>query len=186
MPIYPVKDRTIKMTLAVPGATASNPAATQPAYVRQFIPNSGLLGGLVNGLTPAPPTSISLVGPTKISIKFSAGVAAESGLFTNFLQPWFIKPVMVSIMGTSYIGNSFRAVQVRQRRAGHPPEVPGASQSDLPTQSWRPPAATQRIALQLTGMPAGFSRFLGYIMGFQRRSLRRSRGSTCWTTPSAS
>jgi hypothetical protein len=168
MPLYPVRDRTISLTTEplAPAASAANPAATQPAFVSQFIPNSGLLGGLTSGGLASlgkAPASVSLIGPTAISMKFAAGVAADSGLFTNFLQPWFIKPIQVIIRGNSYIG-AYSGLSRGDNDAQAILQTFRTSQNDF--RSGGGAGTGQRILLKLSGMPSGFSRFMGFITDF--------------------
>ena len=165
MPLFPVKDRTIRLTLEQPSSSSKDTAASQPRYISQFIPNGGLLGGIVSGLGLTDVNStLDLVGPTSINIKHAADVATESGLFTNFIQPWFIKPVVITIQGNSYLGaytglarsdNDLQQIIKRFRK----------SQNDF-TNLKGSPGTAQRMLLELTGMPAGLSRFKGYMTGF--------------------
>jgi len=47
---------------------------------------------------------IELKSVESISFKFSADIAVEPGLRVAFIQPWYIKPVDITIRGNSYIG----------------------------------------------------------------------------------
>jgi len=169
MPLFPVKDRTIRLTLEDitenKNGSRSATIAAQPRYLTKFIPNSGLLGGIATkvGLSKAEST-LDLVGPTSIDINYVADVATESGLYTNFYQPWFIKPVTITISGTSYIGaysglsrsdKDVKGILTKFRR----------SQNDFGDLDGSPGNAA-RLLLELTGMPRGLSRFLGFMTSF--------------------
>jgi hypothetical protein len=49
-------------------------------------------------------TFIPLVGVQRLTIRWTHDVAVRSGLTANFLQPWYNKPVEISITGESYMG----------------------------------------------------------------------------------
>jgi hypothetical protein len=164
MPLFPVKDRTIRLTLenrspsGIPQATN----ASQPRFISQFIPNSGLLGGIVaNTPLGGVNKTLDLVGPTSIDINYSSDVGAEPGLFTSFLQPWFIKPVNITISGTSYIGAYSGMARVDRDAKGILERFMKA-QNDFSDLGGNP-GTSQRILIEFTGMPRGMSRFLGYI-----------------------
>lgn len=167
MPLFPVKDRTIRLTLETRGqnGAAQNTAASQPRFVSQFIPNSGLLGGIVSasGIRTVDST-VDLVGPTSIGIDYDADVAAEPGLYTSFIQPWFIKPVRISITGTSYIG-VYAGLARADRDAKNILDKFKRSQNDYVDLGGKPGNAA-RVLIELSGMPRGMSRFLGYIESF--------------------
>ncbi len=167
MPLFPVKDRTIRMTLETRGANGSsqNTAASQPRFVSQFIPNSGLLGGLVSGSgLRGVESTLDLIGPTSIDIAYSSDVAAEAGLFTSFIQPWFIKPVRITIAGTSYIG-AYAGMARADRDAKGILDRFRRSQNDFVDLGGKPGNAA-RLLIEMTGLPRGMSRFLGYIEDF--------------------
>lgn len=165
MPVFPVRDRTISLQIEAAANTPSNTASAQSTYLQQFLPNTGLLGNVFNS-TPGTETEkpFSLIGPTQISINHSAQVASESGLFTNFLQPWFIKPIEITIRGGSYMGafaglsradNDAQVILAKFRR----------TLNDFTSLAGSPGTA-QRVLLNLSGMPTGLDRFRGYITSF--------------------
>jgi len=165
MPLFPVKDRTIRLTLEKVTKDGSSQATTasQPRFISQFIPNSGVLGGIVANLGKSPvEATLDLVGPVSIDINHSAAVAAEPGLFTSFLQPWFIKPVTVTITGTSYIG-AYSGMARADRDAKGLLEKFRSSQNDFIDLGGGKPGSGRRILLELTGLPRGLSRFIGYM-----------------------
>jgi hypothetical protein len=47
---------------------------------------------------------IPLVGVQRLQLRWTHEVAVRSGLTANFLQPWYNKPVEISITGESYMG----------------------------------------------------------------------------------
>lgn len=168
MPLFPVKDRTIRLTLESisKDGTRQGTAASQPRYVSQFIPNSGLLGGLVSGGQKllGVEATLDLIGPTSIDIGYSAGVAAEPGLATNFTQPWFIKLIPITIKGTSYIG-AYSGLSRADRDAKAILQKFRRSQNDFADLGGKP-GTTQRVMLEMVGLPYGMSRFLGYFTDF--------------------
>ena len=167
MPLFPVKDRTIRLTLEVrsPDGSSNVTSASQPRYVSQFIPNSGLLGGIIaNTKLGAVEATLDLVGPTSIDISYKADVAADVGLFTSFLQPWFIRPVVVTIKGTSYIG-AYSGLARSDRDAKGILAKFYKSQNDFADLGGKPGNGA-RLLLELTGLPKGMNRFLGYITDF--------------------
>ena len=167
MPLFPVKDRTIRLTLETfaPDGSSQGTPASQPRYVSQFIPNSGLLGGLVSNLRKATPeATLDLIGPTSIDIGFSADVAVESGLETSYMQAWFIKPIPITIKGTSYIG-AYTGLARADRDAKGILQKFRRSQNDFSDIGGKP-GNSARLLLELLGMPYGMSRFLGHITSF--------------------
>ena len=48
--------------------------------------------------------AVSLSGVTRIDIKWENTIGNRQGLKANFLQPWFNKPVSITIEGESYMG----------------------------------------------------------------------------------
>jgi hypothetical protein len=108
--------------------------------------------------------TLDLIGPTSIDIQYSAGVAAEPGLVTSFIQPWFIKPITVTIKGNSYIG-AYTGLARADRDAKGILDKFRKSQNDF-SDLGGAPGTTARILLELTGMPKGMSRFLGYFTDF--------------------
>lgn len=168
MPLFPVKDRTIRLTLEniSRDGTRQDTNASQPRYVSQFIPNSGLLGGLVSGAQKrlGIEATLDLIGPTSIDISYSASIGSDSGLATNFEQPWFIKLIPITIKGTSYIG-AYSGLSRADRDAKGILQKFRRSQNDF-AKLGGAPGTTQRLLLEMTGMPQGMSRFLGYFTDF--------------------
>jgi hypothetical protein len=167
MPLFPTKDRTIRLTLETfaPDGSSQGTPASQPRYVSQFIPNSGLLGGLVSLISKGTPeTTLDLIGPTSIDIAFSADVAAEPGLETSYIQPWFIKPIPITIKGTSYIG-AYTGLARADRDAKGILQKFRRAQNDFSDLGGKP-GNSARLLLELVGMPYGMSRFLGHIKDF--------------------
>ncbi len=155
------------MTLETRNANGSSQmtTASQPRFVSQFIPNSGLLGGLVSGSgLVTVESTLDLIGPTSIDIAYAADVAAEPGLFTSFLQPWFIKPVRITIAGNSYIG-AYSGMARADRDAKGILDRFKRSQNDFADLGGKPGNAA-RLLVEMTGLPRGMSRFLGYIEDF--------------------
>ena len=94
MAVAPYKDRTIILTkesnLFGTGADVVDLNKTK-SFVDRFLPRSGLLGFVAKKFVPR--KNIILKGPTSIMIEHSAAIADASGLFTSYLQPWFIKNI---------------------------------------------------------------------------------------------
>jgi hypothetical protein len=47
---------------------------------------------------------IPLVGIIRLQVRWSHDVAVRQGITSNFMQPWYNKPVEIDIQGESYIG----------------------------------------------------------------------------------
>jgi len=180
MPLYAARDRSIWIGLEQPagkGIQGTNAvlAYANQAFIQQFLPVNDLLtavaiiNGIVNngavntalqGLGP-----ISLAGPTSIDIDYDAKIGDDSGIATNFTQPWFIKNVPVRIKGTSYLG-AYEGVSRGDDDAAQILKMYRTSLNDFAQGINGAPGTGQRFLIQLTGMPAGMDRFVGYIRNF--------------------
>ena len=161
MPIVPTRDRTISLTLEsalrnTPNKKVSTKASDK--YVSKFIPNSGITGFIAkkSGLESA---TIVLQGPTRINIGLTADIGNDPGIFTSFLQPWFIKNIPVRIDGESYLG-AYTGISVGDRDAERLLKKFRDTLNDF---SHDGQYSKERILLEIKGGPQGTRRFLGYI-----------------------
>jgi hypothetical protein len=178
---FPVKDRTIWLSLENPAATTAG--ATGAAllsgvgpFVSQFLPANDLLapfqGNVAEGGLTATQTllqtqgaPLALTGPTSIDMAFKAGVADGSGIGTNFLQPWFIKNVPITIKGTSYLGD-YPGLSQGDNDAQQILQMFRQSLNDFAENVNGAPGTGQRVILRMTNMPFGMDKFIGYITSF--------------------
>lgn len=166
MPLLPVKSRTIKITLENDLKTVADPnsgAVTPPtskAFTDRFIPTTGVAGSVANRIR-GPQKTLTLVGPTAIDIGFEAGVAEEMGLFTSFLQPWFIKPVQVTIKGESYLG-TYAVASRGDKDAQNLLAKFKRSLNDFSPMVGTP-GTQERAYLDIGNNPIGMKKFFGYI-----------------------
>ena len=170
MAFAPFRDRSVSLTLEteLPVTNEGNSVlGTNAAFTSRFLPSTGLLGAAaklaakVPGLNKLEPKSVTLKGASYISVSHAADVASESGVSTSFLQPWFIKPISITVRGQSYLGAyplispSDRDVErlLRQFRkmAGDFSPLFGSQ------------GTGERILLELNGYPKGARKFLGYL-----------------------
>ena len=154
-----LKDRSVTLTLENSLSQNKQIAKKVADY---YLPKRGLAGTLVEAVTES--YILTLSGPNNIAIEYSADVGEEQGVYTSFLQPWFIKPVRISIRGDSYIGaytllscydNDTEGILRRFK----------TSQNDFSGQLGRP-GDMQRVQLEINNSPLGFKKFLGYFTKF--------------------
>jgi hypothetical protein len=158
MSLLAAKNRTIRLTLEndLEAGTVKTPSRS---FVDKFLPNSGLLG-VASALISSSPT-IELVGPTGIDFKISASIVDEAGLFSNFLEPYAIKNVPITIRGESYIGVYPGISRADKDISG----VMEKFKKSLNSFSGRAGKAgtKERVLLEIENNPTNLRRFLGYI-----------------------
>ena len=166
MSFAPFKDRTITLTLEsdylkLQGDRAKNGAIKNfgTDFTNRFIPKSGLLGQLVQKVRKEP--TLTLKGPTSISITHASTIAEAEGISTSFLQPWFIKNVNIMIRGNSYLG-AFPILSVPDRDAEKLLKKYRDTLNDF-SSNLGSPGSRERIILEFKGNPPGARKFIGFI-----------------------
>ena len=169
MPMFPVRDRTIVLTLesSLLEYTSVGPTVlTTPSqpFVNKFLPSTGLGGAVMQNVFGVTDPSIELVGANSIDISHDAAVAEETGLFTSYLQPWFIKPVHITIKGESYLG-AYLGVSRGDNEAKRILEAFRKSLNDFTALAGKP-GTKERVQLEIRGYPKGMRKFFGYLTKF--------------------
>lgn len=167
MPLFPLKDRTISLTLErdLPrqGEVQSQLAKYASDFSQRFIPSTGPAGAAAKALG-ASQKVLRLVGPNYMSFDFDAAVAEEAGPFTSHLQPWYIKPVVVSIKGESYLG-TYAGVSRSDADVKNLLDKFKKQLTDF-TPRFGTPGTQERIQIEIASNPQGSRKFLGYIRRF--------------------
>lgn len=171
MPLAPIKDRTISMVLESDldkdDTNSSGQVLRKPSqsFTDRFIPSSGLSGAVArNVMKDKLAKTLNLVGPTSVDFSYEADVAVESGLFTSFIQPWFIKPVVINIKGESYLGTS-PVISRADRDVEKTLEKFTKSLNDF-SERVGSPGNKDRVLLEIRNNPRNARRFFGYIRRF--------------------
>jgi hypothetical protein len=174
MSFAPFRDRSITLTLeselTATDKSGNTVLATNAKFVNRFLPKTGLAGfgrklaKKVPGLTLPDDESLTMKGVTYISVNHAADVASEPGVVTSFLQPWFIKPVAITLRGTSYLG-AYPLISVSDRDVENLLKKFRAVANDY-TSLYGTPGSQSRVLLELNGYPRGARRFLGYLKTF--------------------
>jgi len=159
----PYKDRTISLILES-DYTARGKAGfvknTAQDLGRRYLPAQGRsIGGKTLG--DAASNFIDLKGPSSITMDHATGVAQEQGLFTTFLQPWYVKGVTLTIKGTSYLG-AYPLLSNPDKDAERLLRLMYQTLNDF---SGRLGTAgnKQRTVLIIRGAPKQAQKFVGYI-----------------------
>jgi hypothetical protein len=164
MPLFPVKDRTISLTmesdLPQQGEVQSQLSKYAKNFAQKFIPSTGPAGAAANALGLASKT-LKLVGPAYMNFDFDAAVAEEPGPFTSHLQGWYIRPVVVSIKGESYLG-TYTGVS---RSDGDIKKLLEKFKQQLTdfTPRYGTPGTQERVQIEIANNPPGSRKFFGYI-----------------------
>ncbi len=183
MPLLPYKDRTIRFTPNSEWTGVTNTAwpaliggAVSAGTKKLFTPTLSLGGAP----SPTPPAALNpsdpkaavkakskisafdLVGPTYINFGLNAGVADESGLNTNSIEPWFIKAIPIQIRGESYLGMYDIGVHDKDVQ-----NVVALFTESLQEFSFDGTGGTKEpVVLEIANNPPKMRRFIGYIKGF--------------------
>jgi hypothetical protein len=163
MPLALLKDRTISLTLEkdYEAKLSGTQAVLSNDLFQQFLPTTtGVPGSILNKLSTVNPTII-LKGPNYMSFDHVADVAEENGLFTSFLQPWYIRPVNIQIRGGSYLG-AYTLLSVPDGDLELTLAMFRKSQGDFSNQVGTP-GDRQRVVLNIQNNPQGSRTFLGYF-----------------------
>jgi hypothetical protein len=170
MSFAPFRDRSVTLTLVTDLPATSKgvtPSATNAAFTNRFLPTTGLAGrgeklaSKIPGLRKLDRQSITLRGVSNLSVSHSADVASETGVVTSFLQPWFIKPVNISIRGTSYLG-VYPLISVSDRDVENILKKFRQAANDF-TDLYGTSGNQSPFLLELNGYPKGARKFLGYL-----------------------
>lgn len=167
MPLAPVKDRTISLTLekdlVSDAANGTGQALTKPSqsFTDKFIPSSGLTGAVARNVFGKISPTLNLVGPMSIDFTYEADVAVEQGLFTSYIQPWFVKPVTINIKGESYLG-TYVLISRADRDVEKSLDKLMTSLNDFSDRVGQP-GDKSRVLLEIKNNPRGARRFWGYI-----------------------
>lgn len=106
-------------------------------------------------------TFIDLKSVYSISVSHVSGVAVENGLFTSFLQPWYIQPIQITIKGASYLG-AYPFLSSRDRELERLLKLYYASLNDF-SNLHGAAGNRKRIVMILNGYPDKSKAFNGYI-----------------------
>ncbi len=174
MSFAPYKDRTITLIdentyrrragSALLSAAQDLTARYLPAQGRNFF-GGKTIGNSAQALLGSPDTSkdvfVTLKGPTKIAIIHKTGVAEEEGLFSSFIQPWFVQNIDITISGSSYIG----AFPLLSSPDGDAKNLISSLYTTLNDFSGiaGPEGSKSRLVLTLRGNPDKAKSFIGYI-----------------------
>jgi hypothetical protein len=167
MPLSPVKDRTISLTLEKDlksdATNGTGQALLKPSqsFTDKFLPSSGLAGAVARNVFGAISPTLKLVGPMSIDFNYEADVAVEPGLFTSYIQPWFVKPVQISIKGESYLG-TYTLISRADRDVEDALSKLMSSLNDF-SERVGSPGNKSRVLLEIKNNPRGARRFLGYV-----------------------
>jgi hypothetical protein len=167
MPLAPVKDRTISLTLekdlVADSANGTGQQLRKPAqsFTDKFIPTSGLIGAVARNVFGKIDPTLKLVGPMSIDLSYEADVAVEQGLFTSFIQPWFVKPVRISIKGESYLG-AYTLISRGDKDVERSLDKLMTSLNDFSDRVGQA-GNKSRVLLEIRNNPRGSRRFWGYI-----------------------
>ena len=167
MPLFPLKDRTITLTmekdLPKQGQVQAQLAKYASTFQQRFIPSTGPAGAAA-AVLGIKSKALVLVGPAYMGFDHDAGVAEEEGIFTSHLQGWYIKPVQISIRGESYLG-TYTGVS---RSDGDVQNILADFRRQLTdfTPKYGTPGTQERIQIEISNNPLGTTKFLGFIKKF--------------------
>jgi hypothetical protein len=167
MPFAPIRDRSITLTLEseLPSTnTAPTVLATNAAFTNRFLPQSGVGAFLAKntpGLNKLVPKGVTLKGASYISVSHTADIATDQGLSTSFFQPWFVKPVAISVRGQSYLG-AYPLVSPSDRDVERLLQKFRVMANDF-SSLFGSRGTGERVLLELNGYPSGARKFLGYL-----------------------
>lgn len=141
--------------------TGQNLLKPSQSFTDKFIPSNGLIGAVARDVFGKVDPTLKLVGPMSIDFSYDADVAVEPGLFTSYIQPWFVKPVSISIKGESYLG-TYVLISRADKDVESALDKLTTSLNDF---SDRVGSAgdKSRVLLEIKNNPRGARRFLGYI-----------------------
>ena len=168
MAFAPFRDRSITLTLEseIP-VSNKNPGAlaTNAAFTNRFLPQSGVGRSLAKIITPGLnkliPLSVTLKGATHISVNHQVDIGVDQGISTAFLQPWYIKPIPITIRGQSNLG-AYPLISPSDRDIERVLQKFRIAANDFSSQFGRA-GDGQRFLLELNGYPKGARKFLGYL-----------------------
>lgn len=167
MAIAPAKDRTIRLTKEgdldftsskASGTTQTAQLTTGRNFANRFLPSTGV-GGLVRRLTGV--KTIILRGPTELSFSYASEIGEVNGLFTSFLQPWYIQNINITIRGQSYLG-AYPIFSVPDRDVEDVLSKYRETLNDF-TEAVGKVGDKNRFLLEVAGNPKGARKFLGYL-----------------------
>lgn len=171
MPLAPVKERTISLTLESDlvkdstNGSGTNLQRPSQSFTDRFIPTSGLVGAVArNVMGNALTKTLNLVGPMSIDFSYDADVAVEQGLFTSYIQPWFVKPVTIEIKGESYLG-TYPVISRADKDVENVLTKLLKSLNDFSDRVGSP-GNKDRVLLEVRSNPRNARRFFGYLRHF--------------------
>lgn len=173
MSFAPYKDRTITLIDENTYRKRNNlgTAAIQD-LAKRYLPSQGRnffggksIGNAVSGLTASPVPEndvfVTLKGPTKIMVSHKTGVAEEEGLFSSFIQPWFVQNIDITISGSSYLG-AFPLLSAGDKDAQSLIKALYTTLNDFSGIAG-PIGTKSRLVLTIKGNPDKAKSFIGYI-----------------------
>ncbi len=135
-----------------------------PSQGRNFFGGKSIgnaAGFLTKSEKPENDVFITLKGPSKITISHKTGVAEEEGLYTSFIQPWFVQNVDITVTGTSYLG-AFPLLSSGDKDAQSLIQALYTTLNDFSGIAG-PIGTRSRLVLTLKGNPDKARAFIGYI-----------------------
>ncbi len=162
MPLAPLRNRTITLTPETQIFQNNQTPVrldTSLNFADKFLPKKGLGGYLSNKIVPN--RSIVLAGVTDISVNHKAMVADENGLFTSYMQPWYIENIPITLSGQCYLG-AYPLLSVSDRDLERVMKAFRGSLNDF-TGLQGAAGNKERYLLEFGGYFPGARRFLGYF-----------------------
>lgn len=179
----PFRDRSISLTLESElNATSKKPFVTNGAFVSKYLPSSGLLSNVTNrplNKGVAGPKTLTLSGVTNIQGEMAADVGEDLGVATSFLQAWYIKPIPITLSGTSYLG-TYPGLSVGDRDFENLIKKFKYVANDFTT-LYGSPGKKERVLLEINGYPDGAIRFIGFISRLNWSEEIRNANVINWT-----
>ncbi len=169
------KDRSISLTLhsdivkAQQGVGAGAPKKFGQEFLDKYLPTGSLTGyAATTGLNAIGLVSpaLTLTGPQSIRFGYSVDVAIEKGLFTSFMQPWFIAPIEIEIMGESYIG-TFPVISKADADISGVLEMLHTVANDFSGINGTPADADKAVLLEIRNNPRVAKSYLGFLRKFE-------------------
>ena len=158
----PYRNRSVSLTLEsnLP-SNKSTTLITNGAFVSKFLPSSGLVGQALNKKFNPSGGTLTLSGVNSISGALATDTGTDMGVSTWFIQPWYIKPVPITLKGTSYLG-TYPSVSVPDRDFERLLKMFKTVANDF-SSLYGAQGTKERVLLELNGYPQGAARFLGLL-----------------------
>lgn len=159
MSIAPYKNRTISLQFESSYEAQFGVNKIVSSLISRYLPSQGR--SKVSAIPKKFDAPILLKGPSSVTIDHTTGVAEEAGIYTSFIQPWFIQNVKITIKGTSYLG-AYPVLSISDRDAEKLAKTLYQSLNDFSGRSG-PKGSKERVVLDIGGNPDRARTFIGYI-----------------------